>query len=170
MTGKWITWSDKPARLMVWVDGEVDIDNAGHLRDFLAGELTHDDIAEVVVDLSAVTFIDTSGLHALISTARRADLLTCEFALIIDPAGPVQRLLNLTHTADLFTLRAPKASALPAVPPSATRIPALPSQRAAEPAHSAGAGSTTLPHLRAVTPAAVAAVADLRTETPVTGG
>lgn len=164
MAGKWITWSDKPSRLMVWVDGEIDIDNAGHLRDFLASQLTHDDITELVLDCSQVSFMDSSGLHALVASARRADLLTCEFVLMLDPNGPVQRLITLTDMAGMFTIRTPKPAAIPPVPPSATRIPVLPTQRGTEPA--AASGHTRLPHLNAVIDGQVT---DLRTATPVSG-
>ncbi len=151
MAGKWITWSDQPGRLVVWVDGEVDIDNAGALRDFLAGELAHADITHVVLDLSAVTFMDTSGLHALMATSRRADLLTCEFTLILEPGGPVTRLLELSRTSGQFRVHTPKPAAIPAVPPTATRIPVLPSQRGAEPSTTPAGQPTTLPHRREVT-------------------
>ena len=46
----------------IWVDGEVDLSNAHHLRSAIE-ELG--DGSRVRVDMSGVTFIDSAGLHAI---------------------------------------------------------------------------------------------------------
>ena len=56
----------------VRVEGEVDLVTAPRLGDALRLEL--DAGADVLLDLSAVSFIDSSGLKAIVSAARAAGL------------------------------------------------------------------------------------------------
>jgi anti-anti-sigma factor len=46
--------------------GELDLSNAAQLEERLAGDI------DTVLDLSELSFIDSSGIHVLISTAQRA--------------------------------------------------------------------------------------------------
>jgi anti-sigma B factor antagonist len=53
--------------------------------------------AAVHLDLGDVTFMDSSGLHVLLATTRRASLVGAELQLVrVSPR--VQRLLELTGT------------------------------------------------------------------------
>jgi anti-sigma B factor antagonist len=64
------TWCDK-GRTVVEVDGELDLFSAPVLRDALvrvSGEGRH----RVVVELSGLKFMDSSGLGVLIGAAKRA--------------------------------------------------------------------------------------------------
>ena len=47
---------------MIWVDGEVDLSNAHHLR---AAIEDMGDGSRTCVEMSGVTFIDSAGLHAI---------------------------------------------------------------------------------------------------------
>ena len=78
---------------VVRLTGEIDLSNATRLQDQLSllVEQSH-----VVVDLSEVTFIDSTGLSALIVSHRRAT--TAQTGLHLGGAtGTVQRLLELTQ-------------------------------------------------------------------------
>src|SRR5947209_12448184 len=59
-----------PGHVLVTVAGEVDISTVGKLRERLAGLAAAG--RPVVTDLDQVTFIDATGLGALVGAARRA--------------------------------------------------------------------------------------------------
>jgi anti-sigma B factor antagonist len=78
---------------VVRVTGEIDLSNAARLQDqlsLLVGQ------GHVVVDLSEVTFIDSTGLTAFIVGHRRAAAAGTGLHLA-GATGTVQRLLELTQ-------------------------------------------------------------------------
>lgn len=81
--------------------GEVDMAVAD---DFLRRGLGCLDGAEsVVVDLSAVTFMDSSGLGVLVKLRSEASVREKEIALR-DPSPAAERLLQLTGVRNLFSI------------------------------------------------------------------
>ncbi len=88
---------------IIRVRGELDLESGPRLREFLAREMARHEVS-FLVDLSRVTFIDSSGLHALVASLRRAGLLNRPFSIVLDPAGRVQRLLEVTGLGPLFTV------------------------------------------------------------------
>jgi anti-sigma B factor antagonist len=76
---------------LIRVDGDVDLASAPALEDALekAGE------DPVRVDLSGVTFMDSSGLRVLLAASKRAKERGHHLTLA-SPAGPVRRLLEIT--------------------------------------------------------------------------
>lgn len=85
----------------VTVRGEIDLDTVGLLRTALLQAMASYDGAGVTLDLSDVSFCDSSGLNALLRARQHA---LCEHRrLTITAAGPqVTRLLELTGSAALF--------------------------------------------------------------------
>ena len=92
------------------VAGEIDLSSAPQLRDAALRALRQGE-GPLCLDLSGVTFLDSTGLHVLIATRRRAQLEGRELVLA-DLSRPVERVLQITATAALFTR-------LPAAPPLA---------------------------------------------------
>jgi anti-anti-sigma factor len=89
--------STEPWKL-VTVRGEIDMDNTGQLVDAIKRVA-----GTAVVDLSGVTFIDSTGLQGLLlaqKTARQrgGDLI------LRHPSRAVRRLLELTRLIDRFTV------------------------------------------------------------------
>jgi anti-anti-sigma factor len=81
-------------RTVLAVFGEVDIASSPHLRSAL--EAAFDAGAhELWVDLSAITFMDSSGLHVLLDMHRLAEGLRRRLTIICPP-GNVHRVLDLT--------------------------------------------------------------------------
>ncbi|WP_148613441.1 STAS domain-containing protein [Nocardioides rubriscoriae] len=76
------------------VTGEVDLLSVGALRRTLA-EVLIDGCRMLVVDLAGVTFLDSTGLGALVATWRRARVLRVEM-VIWRPSHPVSTVLGLT--------------------------------------------------------------------------
>jgi anti-sigma B factor antagonist len=98
--------------------GEIDIYTGQQLRDALREALAARP-AQIVIDMAAVTFIDSSGLGVLIAAFKRAQDSGIQLALQA-PTGRVLRVLELTglhralpilpgpgHTADGATAKQP---------------------------------------------------------------
>jgi anti-sigma B factor antagonist len=86
------------------MSGEVDIESAGELRaaaERVLVSLSPGD--RLTMDMSAVTFIDSSGLGALIATRNAAVAAGCTLALLDLPA-PVIRLFELTGLSEAFSI------------------------------------------------------------------
>jgi anti-anti-sigma factor len=81
------------------VRGEVDLATATQLRDAVLRHLSA--ARSLSLDLSGVTFMDSSGLQVLIASQRRAALLGN--SLVIAQVSPaVERLLQVSRTSALF--------------------------------------------------------------------
>jgi anti-sigma B factor antagonist len=97
-------------RVRVLVAGEVDLATVGGLRDQIT-ELLDVGWRDVLIDLREVTFMDTSGVHALLDADQRARAGSVRLALAVAP-GPVRELLRVTATDQTLTL-APGANIVP---------------------------------------------------------
>jgi anti-sigma B factor antagonist len=100
-----------PDGVCVAVAGEVDVDTAPRMRQALAAALQ--EASQVVVDLGAVTFLDSSGLSALIAAQQGADAAGVTLRLR-HPAPVVRRLLALTGMDVLFDITSAPAADIPA--------------------------------------------------------
>ena len=79
---------------MVLVEGEVDIATAARLISVLNSSVA-EAIKSVIVDLSRVGFMDSTGLALLINANRRLSLRRKGFAVICPP-GPLRRVFEIT--------------------------------------------------------------------------
>ncbi|NHC44580.1 STAS domain-containing protein [Motilibacter aurantiacus] len=102
------TWKSERdgKRAIVHVTGEIDLETGPRLREFLTSELNQLSApsGELVLDLTAVTFCDSSGLQALIATLRRARLLGVRLVLRVIPDSRFARFLALAGVSELFEL------------------------------------------------------------------
>lgn len=89
-----------PTVARVIVRGEIDLETGPPLRDHLAATLLR--APELVLDLRGVSFIDSTGLQALVATRRRANLTGERFRLVVAPGGAVARILHLTGLDGAF--------------------------------------------------------------------
>jgi anti-anti-sigma factor len=76
------------------LQGDIDIDTTRHLTERL-NALIGDPSAAPVVDLTGVTFIDSTGLGALVRAHRRLRRQGRALALIC-PDGPARRALEVS--------------------------------------------------------------------------
>jgi len=82
--------------------GEVDVATAPALRDGLDEALDHD-IGTVVVDLTGVTFIDSTGLGVLIGARRRCVEAGRDLRVVV--AEPrILKVFEITGLTELFTI------------------------------------------------------------------
>jgi anti-anti-sigma factor len=79
------------------VSGEIDAHSAPVLESRL-GSVPNGD---VVLDMSGVAFIDSSGLRVLVTEQQRRAAAGQQFA-VVDPSVSVQRLFAMVGLAELF--------------------------------------------------------------------
>ena len=94
---------------IVAASGDVDISTSPDLREAL-GRVVAEGNRAVVVDLSAVKFIDSTGLGVLIGTRRRTYDLRGSFSIVCENQR-VLRLLDLTSLDKVFTIHAERDEA-----------------------------------------------------------
>ncbi len=80
------------------VEGEVDIATASRLLSVLNSSVA-EAIKAVVVDLSRVGFMDSTGLALLINANRRLSVRRKGFAVVCPP-GPLWRVFEITDMVD----------------------------------------------------------------------
>ena len=93
--------TDQSTRIVVC--GEVDVSNADALRDALDEALAAPK-AELTVDLSETSYIDSTGIGVLVGAAHRAEGLETSFG-VESPQRNVARVLNLLGVGDKLGLR-----------------------------------------------------------------
>ena len=80
--------------IMATVVGEIDMSNAVRVRERIAGFVTPEDWA-VVLDLSELTFIDSTGLYAVSVLAERLQERRQRLFLCVSPSGSIARTVEL---------------------------------------------------------------------------
>lgn len=90
-----ISSSERSGRLIFEIRGELDVGNCELLESKIKSA-DWQSFATVVLDMSAVGFIDSSGLRTLISSHGVATSHGCKL-VIARPSEPVMRLLQLTQ-------------------------------------------------------------------------
>lgn len=85
----------------VVVSGEIDAHSVASLADHLSDCTAVD--RDIVIDMSAVTFIDSSGLRMLIELRQRIEAAPHDVVLR-SPSTSVLRLLEVAGLDDHFTL------------------------------------------------------------------
>jgi len=82
--------------------GPIDVSHALELRDLIAGTIERAG-SRLVVDLTDVTLIDSSGVGIFVTAHRQADAAGAQFALA-HPVGPVGRVFEMTRTNKLLRI------------------------------------------------------------------
>lgn len=81
--------------------GELDLASASALERAIV-RVCESRPRAVTLDLSGLTFIDSTGLHAIVSAAQRCERLACEFRLI--PGPRAERLFEISGLQGYFRL------------------------------------------------------------------
>lgn len=95
---------------IVEVAGEVDVYTAAVLREKLA-DVIDDDHADVVVDLTGVGFLDSTGLGVLVGALKKVRGLGGRLQLVIDQER-VMKVFRITALTQVFTIHATLEDAL----------------------------------------------------------
>ncbi|WP_347567441.1 STAS domain-containing protein [Actinopolyspora sp. BKK1] len=84
-----------PGLAVIGMDGEIDLSTAPRITELIRQRLTAAVLHALVIDLSEVSFIDTTGAELLIRAQRRAEQRGIELH-VVPGAGCVKRILDLT--------------------------------------------------------------------------
>ena len=95
---------------IVALSGEVDIYTAPQFKERML-ELLDAGVDKLVVDLSSVTFIDSTALGVLIGGVRRVRTAGGAMALVVTSRS-VERVLSITGLDRVFTIHATREAAL----------------------------------------------------------
>ena len=95
---------------VVVVAGEIDLSNHATLRAGL-NDLIVDGAVDLVLDMSRVTFLDSTGLGALIGTRRRVHAFHGSLAIVMTDPGTL-RVFEITGLDKVFELHRSLESAL----------------------------------------------------------
>jgi anti-anti-sigma factor len=90
---------------LVRADGEIDFSTVGPLRREL--DAAREQSVTVLLDLSRVTFIDSTGLELLLDASRSSASSDWAF-FVVRPSRAVERLIEISGTADRLTLVDPR--------------------------------------------------------------
>jgi anti-anti-sigma factor len=92
--------------IIVRATGEIDVTTVDVLRRELGR--AREEATTVLLDLSGVTFIDSTGLHLLLEASHSSALSDWGF-FVTRPSRVVQRLIEVSGTADLLKIVDPSA-------------------------------------------------------------
>jgi anti-sigma B factor antagonist len=89
--------------ITVSLSGELDLSSAPALRELLAGAFQDDGPRRIVLDLSDLIYLDSTGLSIFVSAHKRASASGVEFCLA-NPNPSVARLFKITALDHFFTI------------------------------------------------------------------
>ena len=92
-----------PDGLMIRVQGEVDLYSSPDLRGVILKSVPSTK-GDLLIDLSGVTYIDSSGVATLVEGLRRARESGIGFALVA-PSPAVMQVLELARLDSVFEVR-----------------------------------------------------------------
>jgi len=105
-----IETSDAPDRVLtIAAKGELDLSTAGRLQDSLNSSISEG--LDVVVDLTRVSFIDSSGIAALIRVFRSLNG-GGKMSVLIAPGSQVARVFELANINDVLPIFTDHAEAV----------------------------------------------------------
>ncbi len=82
--------------LVAHVTGEVDMTNAGHVRDQLLDSVPNDALG-LVIDLHECRYLDSAGIEVIFDIARRLRRRRQELRIVVPSGSPLTRVLELTE-------------------------------------------------------------------------
>ena len=80
---------------VVRVEGEIDLANAHDVLDLILGRVSKD-TTHVVLDLSATTYLDSSGLAMVFRLAERLRTSRQQLRLVVPDGSPIRAVIELT--------------------------------------------------------------------------
>lgn len=93
--------SEQDGKLVVRLEGEVDLERSPAIRKTLLDCITRE--MDVVVDLSQVQYIDSSGIASLVEGLQAANGNGTRFSLVA-VSGQVRRVLELARLDKVFSI------------------------------------------------------------------
>jgi stage II sporulation protein AA (anti-sigma F factor antagonist) len=81
--------------IRITVRGEIDLSNVAAVEQQMLDAISNQ-LSEVVVDLSGVTYVDSAGLRVLFTLGTRLEALQIRFRLVVPLDSPPRRVIELS--------------------------------------------------------------------------
>src|SRR4051812_2654590 len=98
-----VTHEQRGRALVVRIEGEVDLSNAEQIRDGVATAVPPDAVG-VALDLTATTYLDSTGIRLLFDLAQRLHTRRQQLVLVVTDEALVRRVILLTKLDDAVPL------------------------------------------------------------------
>jgi anti-anti-sigma factor len=89
---------------IIALDGDLEIANVAAIESELS-QIEASDCSHIVLDLRRLSFLDSTGVHLLISAHERATASGKPLALVVDD-GPVRRVLDVCGALSILPTKA----------------------------------------------------------------
>jgi anti-sigma B factor antagonist len=99
-----VTRDDRGSRPVLVVRGEVDLSTGGRLRDTVSSVLQQSTAGPVVLDLSAVEFLSSSGLGHLVALDEEGRQLSRPLRIVVNQTRPVIRPITTMGLHEVLSL------------------------------------------------------------------
>ena len=100
---------------MAAVEGEIDLSNAGRPARTSSPAPCPTRARGLLLDLLALEFLDSSGIHMLYDLAERLATRQQGFAVVLEPDAPPRRAIEVSGVEPAAWLHADRAAALAAL-------------------------------------------------------
>ncbi|MEA2439945.1 MAG: hypothetical protein QOH76_1369 [Thermoleophilaceae bacterium] len=87
------------------VTGEIDLSNASDVGEALAGAVPNTALG-LVIDLTATSYLDSSGVHLLFDLAERLQRRQQQLQVVVPEGAPVRRVLRIVELDETVPLTA----------------------------------------------------------------
>ncbi|MDY0873947.1 STAS domain-containing protein [Dongia rigui] len=104
---------EEQGKIVIALEGDIDLENAGEVRKALLANLKQK--KDLLIDLSAVTYIDSSGIASLVEGLQVARKQKNELSLV-SVSVRARRVLELARLDKVFAIHGDVAAALAARP------------------------------------------------------
>jgi anti-anti-sigma factor len=101
----------RDSSVVAHLSGEVDMTNAGYVRDELLGAVPND-VLVLVLDLSECRYLDSAAIEVVFDLSRRLGRRRQELRLVVPDGSPLGRVLTLTDVGSVAPVHASLDSAL----------------------------------------------------------
>lgn len=98
------TYDDEKSKLFLDLDEELDVSSCRTLRSIIDGYIMRYEPRELVMDLTNVKFMDSSGIGLLIGRYNLLKLLDSKMT-IVNATKSIKRVLELSNIAKKINLR-----------------------------------------------------------------
>lgn len=95
---------------IIFVYEEIEVYNAQELKDYI-GDVINSGYINIIVDMKAVEYIDSSGLGVFVSTLKKIKTLNGKMT-IASLKGSISQIFSLTSLDKVFTIVKDKEEAL----------------------------------------------------------
>jgi len=94
----------QPGRLLIRLDGEIDLANATTVEQQLSEVITNR-TRSVSIDLSNLDYLDSAGLHVLFALVNRLELLQIAMDVVVSRSSPARRAVELSGLGAVVAVR-----------------------------------------------------------------